>query len=132
VVVGGDRMARKDTLKMTKEDLFFSGKSLKLFHRSEDLFVNREKEKIEKRVMYFEEGKVGKQFAVVETMELEEIYDGIHMVFDYKNTMIAKRARKGAVLQFTGKGDAYGRILQRLSYNQKLKINARIYRLNKK
>ncbi|MFD1899542.1 hypothetical protein GQR36_04155 [Enterococcus termitis] len=96
------------------------------------MFVNREKEKIEKRVMYFEEGKVGKQFAVVETMELEEIYDGIHMVFDCKNTMIAKRARKGAVLQFTGKGDAYDRILQRLSYNQKLKINARIYRLNKK
>ncbi|GGC79945.1 hypothetical protein [Enterococcus wangshanyuanii] len=125
-------MARKDSIKMTKEDIISSAKSMKLFGQSVQWTVNPENQTIEKRVMYFEEGKKGKQYTVVESKIIENIYEDVHMVFDCKKTMIAKRSKQGAALYYTGKGDVYNSILQRLAYNQKLKLNAKVYQMSKK
>ncbi|WP_086312793.1 hypothetical protein A5821_000344 [Enterococcus sp. 7F3_DIV0205] len=123
-------MARRDTVKMLKDDISLYAKYVKLFNRSENWHIVAGTQKIERRVMYFEEGKFGKQYKVLDSIELQDVYSEIQFVFDHKQTMIGRRTGRGGALLFTGKGDAYKEISQRLAYNQKLKIHGKIYRLN--
>lgn len=124
-------MGRKDTVKMLRTDILFYGKQIKLFNRSDDWYIEKERSEIERRVMYFEEGLIGKQYKVVDSIDLEAVYQEIQFVFDHKKTIIGKRPYRGAALHFTGKGDAYKETINRLDYNQKLKIHGKMYRLGK-
>lgn len=124
-------MSRKKTIKMLKEDIFSHANQIKLFNQSEFWYIENQSRKIERRIMYFEEGKIGKQYKVIASIDLEDIYQDIQLVFDHKKTLIGKREYKEAALRFTGKGDVYKEIYQRLAYNQKLKMHGKIYRLNK-
>ncbi|MBO0466735.1 hypothetical protein JZO73_04215 [Enterococcus plantarum] len=121
-------MGRKDTVKIAKEDILTYAKYVKLFNRSEDWYIKKKEKSIERRIMYFEEGQLGKQYKGFDSVDIEDIYQEIQLVFDHKKTMIGKRPHRGAALKFTGRGEAYKEICQRLDYSQKLKIHGKTYR----